>query len=99
TNQMKEHAREQGERAKGEFQRLLQDNPLAIGAMTLAIGTAIGLSLPRSEKEDQWLGETRDRLFEEAKETVQGIIPKAKEFAGEFQQAAGDSLREKAGMR
>lgn len=94
-----DYLRERGERAKGEFLRYLQENPLTVGAMTLAIGTAIGLSLPRSEKEDQWLGETRDRLFAEAKETVQELIPKAKAVAGEIQQAAENSVRENAGMR
>ncbi len=94
-----DYLRERGEHAIGEFQRYLQENPLTVGAMTFAIGTAIGLSLPRSEKEDQWLGETRDRLFAEAKETVQELIPKAKEVAGEFQQAAGNSFREQTGMR
>ncbi len=93
-----DHLRERGERAKGEFQRYLQENPLTVGAMTFAIGAAVGLSLPRSEKEDQWLGETRDRLFADAKETVQELIPKAKEVAGEFQKAAGNSFREQTGM-
>lgn len=94
TGHLKDHARDQGEKAMGEFRRQLHDNPLAVGAMTLAIGTAIGLSLPRSHKEDEWLGETRDRLVDQAKSTVQDILPKVKQIGGEVQRA----IQEQSGV-
>lgn len=34
--------------------------------MALAIGTAVGASLPRTRLEDECLGEARDRLMHEA---------------------------------
>jgi ElaB/YqjD/DUF883 family membrane-anchored ribosome-binding protein len=42
------------------------DNPMAAGAIALAIGAAIGLSAPRTEWEDCAMGETRDRAWEKA---------------------------------
>jgi hypothetical protein len=79
---------------KGEFQRFFQDNPLTVGTVTLAIGAAVALSLPRTQKEDQWLGESRDRLVDQAKATVKEIMPKTKEIAGEITQAARESVKE-----
>lgn len=99
SEKMRERTREQGERMKNEVYRYIQESPLAIGAMTFAIGTAIGLSLPRSEKEDQWMGETRDRLLREAKATAKEIMPMAKEAASEAQRAAGEAIKEQVGMK
>jgi ElaB/YqjD/DUF883 family membrane-anchored ribosome-binding protein len=96
TDEIRDRAREQGERAKGEFHRLLQTNPLAMGAMTLAIGMAIGLSLPRSRKEDHWFGETRDHLVDQAKAKAQEIMPKVKQIAGEMPQIVREPVREPA---
>ena len=56
------HEREREKPGKGEFRRFLQKNPLTMGAITLAIGTAMGLSLPRTREEDLWMGKTRDHL-------------------------------------
>ncbi|WNM62601.1 DUF3618 domain-containing protein [Candidatus Nitrospira neomarina] len=99
SDEIREHTREQGERMKVEVSRYIQESPLAIGAMAFAIGTAIGLSLPRSEKEDQWMGETRDRLLQEAKATAKEIMPMAKEAVSEAQRAASEAMKEQVGLR
>ncbi len=66
------------EQSKGDFQRFLQDNPLTMGAITLAIGTAVGLSLPRTTGEDKWMGETRDHLVDRVKAASKDIGPRAR---------------------
>lgn len=66
------------EQSKGDFQRFLQDNPLTMGAITLAIGTAVGLSLPRTIGEDKWMGRTRDHLVDQVKAASKEIVPKAR---------------------
>lgn len=48
-------------------------NPMAAGAIALAVGAAIGMSLPRSEYEDRMMGETRDRAWDRASSTVQNL--------------------------
>lgn len=93
-SEQSEYLRERGERAKGEFQRYFQNHPLTVGGVTLAIGAAVGLSLPHTQKEDQWLGETRDRLLDQAKATAKEILPKTKEFVDEITQAGRESIKE-----
>lgn len=77
-------AQARAQRAKGEMQHLLNDNPLAVGAMVFAVGAAIGLSLPRTRKENEWMGETRDHMIEQAKASAKEAGSKAKAMAGEF---------------
>ena len=98
-DEIRERTREQGERIKDGVYGYIQESPLAIGAMAFALGIAIGLSLPRSEKEDQWMGDTRDRLLKEAKATAKEIMPMAKEAASEAQRAAGEAIKEQVGLR
>ncbi|MBA2442011.1 MAG: DUF3618 domain-containing protein [Rubrobacter sp.] len=83
-------AQEGAQRAKGGFQRMLQENPLALGAIAVGLGAAVGLSIPETEKENQAMGETRDKLKDQAQQKVQDTKEKAQRVAGEAQKAAKD---------
>lgn len=48
-------------------------NPMAAGAIALAVGAAIGLSAPRTEWEDTTMGETRDRAWAKASQTARNL--------------------------
>ncbi|MFZ1745952.1 MAG: hypothetical protein WAU17_08535, partial [Nitrospirales bacterium] len=72
------HERERENPGKGDFRRFLQNNPLTMGAITLAIGTAVGLSLPRTKEEDLWMGKTRDHLIGRVKAASKDIVPKVR---------------------
>jgi hypothetical protein len=64
-------ARDQAMRVERGLEATLQSNPLALGAVALAVGAAVGYSLPRTQKEDAWMGEVRDRLLHGATEMAQ----------------------------
>ena len=49
--------------AQGLWQKL-EANPLALGAVGLAVGSIVGVIAPRLQKEDQLMGEARDHLLE-----------------------------------
>jgi gas vesicle protein len=53
-------------RFEGGFERTLRENPLPAGAVALAIGLAVGLSIPSTKVEDEWMGEARDNALEGA---------------------------------
>ena len=46
---------------------LIEDQPLVAGAIAMALGAAVGGSLPRSRLEDQMFGEQSDRALEAAR--------------------------------
>jgi ElaB/YqjD/DUF883 family membrane-anchored ribosome-binding protein len=55
-------------RASDGFSHLLETNPLAVGAIGIAVGALLGSLLPTTRKEHELLGETSDRVIGRAKE-------------------------------
>lgn len=53
--------------------RTLQENPLALGAVVLLLGAAVGLLIPGTRKENELMGETRDNLLDKAQEIVSDV--------------------------
>lgn len=49
------------------FENMLEDNPVALGALGIAAGAMLGALLPSTESEDRWMGEMRDRVAEDFK--------------------------------
>lgn len=74
-------ARDQAVKAKDQFWSMVNDNPLGIAAMGLALGAAIGLLLPATRTEDELMGETRDDLAEKAKNVAEAATSAAQEEA------------------
>ncbi len=54
--------------AEEKLDTTLEENPLALGAVALAIGAAIGLAIPRTERENRVFGPYREQLFDTARE-------------------------------
>ena len=61
-------ARRTSRRAQNGFNRVLRQNPLALGAAATIVGVAIGLTLPETDVENEWMGDARDNVVERAKE-------------------------------
>jgi hypothetical protein len=74
-------AKNQARRAQTGFWETLEENPLMIGAATLALGVIAGLSIPSTRKEDELMGETRDHLVDEVKEAGRETLDKTKHVA------------------
>jgi Protein of unknown function (DUF3618) len=72
------------------FSQVLHDNPLAVGAVAVAAGTALGLALPSTRLEHEYIGETSERLVDKAEDLARGALDKvedaAKQMAPEQQQ-------------
>jgi ElaB/YqjD/DUF883 family membrane-anchored ribosome-binding protein len=63
------------------FEQVLHDNPLAVGAVALAAGTAVGLVLPSTRLEHEYIGETSERLVDKAEEVARGALDKVEDAA------------------
>ncbi|MDX9873567.1 MAG: DUF3618 domain-containing protein [Spongiibacteraceae bacterium] len=64
--QLASSARSQAYRAQHAFSRLADEQPLALGAIGIGIGALLGALLPPTQREDQMLGATADRLKSDA---------------------------------
>ena len=82
--------RYQAHRAEDRFASTMQDNPLAVGAVAIALGMAAGFAIPETRRENEILGPTRDKLVDrarmvasEAKERAHEVVDRVKEAAEE----------------
>lgn len=57
------------------------ENPLALGAITLAAGFAVGLGVPRTEAETNLFGERRDQLMDQARDAAMETREKVQHVA------------------
>jgi hypothetical protein len=68
-------------RAKDSFGHMLDEQPLMVGALGVALGAMLGATMPRTQREDRLMGETRDQVMDKAKQSVSEQAQKAKEAA------------------
>jgi hypothetical protein len=83
-------------RARNQFQRLLHENPLMVGAAAIVVGAAVGMALPETERENEWLGETRDNVLEKAQDAARDAATRAQEAVGD---AAGEVAKKVVGAK
>ncbi|MDQ3206003.1 MAG: DUF3618 domain-containing protein [Pseudomonadota bacterium] len=87
----KDTIRHQGERAKSGFDHLLNENPMALGAIAIAVGALLGASLPTTEKEHRLMGDASSKARDKAREAASSGYAKVNEKVG---QAAEELNRE-----
>ena len=63
------------------FDRMMHENPLAVGAVAMAAGTAIGLVLPSTRIENEYIGETGERLVERVEDVARDALGKVQDAA------------------
>ena len=81
----------QARQASDWFQDTLHESPLAVGAVALALGAVVGLAVPETEQEHQWMGEARDRLLDRASDVAQETMEKVQGVASEAKDAVSQA--------
>jgi len=70
-------------RTVDRIQENIERNPLAIGAVALGIGAAVGLLLPETETENRAMGEVRDKVVDMAQQAAGEVKMRAQIVAEE----------------
>jgi ElaB/YqjD/DUF883 family membrane-anchored ribosome-binding protein len=83
-----ERVRMQSQRLRSNFETLMEEQPLIVGAIGIAIGAALGAAFPRTESEDRLLGETRDSAMRAAKEKAAQAYEDVKDTAADVVSSA-----------
>ena len=78
---------------RSNLSNLFKAQPLALGAIGLAIGAGIAAALPHTDIENAYLGETSDSLKSKAAELAGEQIDKATTLASDVVEAAADGAR------
>ncbi len=85
-------AQDQAATLQRRFDRTLDENPLALGALAVGMGAAVALAIPETERERELMGEQRDRLLSD-------VESEASKALGEVEQSAretGEKVRQES---
>lgn len=85
--------RDQGQRAKLSFTQLLEEQPLAVGAIGIAIGALLGGALPSTQTEDKIMGEARDQAADKTTKALKDSYEKAGDIGKKIMQDAKQEAR------
>lgn len=88
-----EGARHQWQRAREGYDHTLREQPLALGAVGLAVGALLAAVIPRTREEDELMGETRDRIAKEAMTAAKEQGQKIEHVAAAAGEAASEAAR------
>lgn len=101
--------KEQALRAGRGFQHLVEENPLAVGAAAVAVGAVVGLALPTTRIEHEYMGEAGEKLVDKAQQVARDAMDKVKTATqgdggaqgqhGGQQQQAGQQQGQQQGQR
>jgi len=74
---------------QNRVERMVRDNPLLVGAGAMVIGAALGLAVPETDVENEWMGEARDSVVDRAQQMASDAAQKVKDSAESVADAAG----------
>ncbi|MBA2598869.1 MAG: DUF3618 domain-containing protein [Chloroflexia bacterium] len=95
TGQMKEKADTMQQQGQGLWQ-MLKSNPVAIGALGVAVGGLAAAIVPATQKENELMGETRDNVLGSVQEVAGQTIDTVKSAASEAGTAVMDEAKSQA---
>ncbi len=94
-HQVGDSLRQGAQRARGSFERMLDEQPLVLGAIGVAAGAALAAALPPTAQEDRMLGRASDRLTDQARHKVEEGYEKASEMGRDMaDQLRGESAQQ-----
>ena len=76
-------AQETVQQAQWQFDRTLSQNPLAVGALALGVGAAVGLAIPETRKERELYGQPAQQLMGKATDAASQALDQAQSKAQE----------------
>lgn len=88
-----EGARHMQQRTTRSFSEIIEQQPLVLGAIGLAVGALVGAMLPRTRMEDEYLGEARDQIRETISEQSAQLYERGRVTATEVYRAAAEEAR------
>lgn len=92
TREMGDVARQQAQRVRGGFDTMVNEQPLALGVIGLAVGVAMAAAAPRTQREDRLMGGASDKLGKDVKAAGREQVDKVEAAAAEA--AATESVQD-----
>ncbi|MEX2535495.1 MAG: hypothetical protein WD273_07820 [Trueperaceae bacterium] len=94
-DQMRSGAREATGRARQGFDHYFHEHPLTFAFGALALGLAVGMLLPSTRQENQWMGEASERVKDRTRDSVSKMGDVAKTSFKEARDTAESEFEER----
>jgi hypothetical protein len=91
---MAEGAQQKFYEKREQVARVTDEHPLSTGLGLLAAGLLVGLAMPSTRKEDEYIGRASDRFKQRAKEQGQELMERGKNVANAAVSAAKETAEE-----
>jgi ElaB/YqjD/DUF883 family membrane-anchored ribosome-binding protein len=66
-------------RAYDKYDQYVEENPLALGALAVAVGAAVGMAIPSTDYEGRFMGEAKENMLQKAQDVASDYLDQAKE--------------------
>ena len=76
-----------------QYDHYIEENPLAVGAVAVALGAAVGMAIPSTRYESRMLGEYRQDLMDKAQTTASNLLDRTKEVVTEAGKTVSEQTR------
>lgn len=86
SDRIKHSTQEGAQRVSQGFNHMLDEQPLALGALGIALGALLGGSLPRTRQEDRMMGEASDSVTDKVKQTAEQATEEAAQSGKEIKE-------------
>lgn len=73
------------------LESMVRKYPLAVGATALLIGASLGMVVPETARENEWMGEARENAMRHAQDAASSAVDRVKDAAGEVVTRAAES--------
>ncbi len=70
-------------RGRSRLEHMINDNPLLVGAGVLMLGAALGMALPETDAENEWMGETKEDVVDRAQDMARNAASRAQDAVGD----------------
>jgi hypothetical protein len=81
--ELRYRARSGARRLERGFESTYREAPIGVGLAALAIGALAGIALPRTRREDELMGSTRDKLIQKAESAAESALDRVSNVAEE----------------
>lgn len=82
---------------RNQYSHQLEENPLAVGAVALAVGAAVGMAIPSTRYEGELMGEARENLVSKAQGAAREAISKVEEVVGQAKEVISEQVQKSTG--
>lgn len=76
-----------------QFREMLDSNPLALGVVALGAGAALGVMVPETQREQELLGDTGEKVMEAVQQKTSETMDKVDRVAQKAQKAVGEGAK------